>query len=365
MKFTEFENMKKDIEIWNNKEKEQLIQIVENIQITTENFDRWVEVIFSDEVLTLDLNKLPYIIDELYKTNDKLKFMLCCMLIESTCNDIPFMTNLENYPLFVEKYKSLKDTIIRVYESCNNGIADCMSLIVLNNDPNFEMMSQEEIKRIEDASCRKLKLILKYLKENTNLKEDDDVYISLEIILDLCCGLNSKEIEYLIREISECKLYGACKIYLAKYYAKNNLEIKQEYINEILCDVGNVEKLYKILEDMGRIDILSNANITQEMIAKSNMINWLKYPTELGKKPDIIECIGKVDLGNDECYIYKFKSNNFRVHDYMIGVAGAYPKNKITAHVGGYTFSKFELLEEEYTKQAESIINMISDYWKR
>lgn len=32
------------------------------------------------------MNKLPYLIDELYKTNDKIKFMLYCMLLEASCD---------------------------------------------------------------------------------------------------------------------------------------------------------------------------------------------------------------------------------------------------------------------------------------
>lgn len=361
MNFKEFEKLKENIENWDSKDKQQLIKIIDDINIETKNFDRWVESVFSEDVLSLDLNKLPYLIDALYQTNNKFKFMLCCMLIESTCDKIPFLTNLEEYPLFVEKYKELVNTIVTVYESCDNGIADCMSLIVLNNDPKFEFMLEKEKKRMIDASCEKLKAIINYL--NNSQEISNEVFSSLEIIIDLCCGLNSPEIDELIMHVPKMKLNNNCKIFIVKYFASRNLPIEEEYIKDILSDTENVEKIYKVLEKMKRLDVLSNENITQELIAKSNMINWLKYPTELGKKPDIIENIGKIELEDYECYIYKFKSIGFRINDYMLGISGPYPKNNITAVVGGYTFSKFEKLEEDYLKQANSIITMISNHY--
>ena len=92
----------------------------------------------------MNVNKLPYVIDVLYQSNNKFNFMLGCMLLEATCSNLPFLTNLENHRLFTEKYEVLVKPLIRVFEAVNNGISNCMALIILNNDPKFTLLQTEE-----------------------------------------------------------------------------------------------------------------------------------------------------------------------------------------------------------------------------
>ena len=91
----DFSKLIERVNVINPDDKNSIIDIVNNIDINEDNFDQWVDSIFSDKINLFDMGKLPYIIDELYKTNDKLKFMLCCMLLESTCDKLDFITNLE------------------------------------------------------------------------------------------------------------------------------------------------------------------------------------------------------------------------------------------------------------------------------
>src|SRR5574344_569364 len=117
--FNELVNSVNALNIKNSKE---LKNIVSNININEGNFNDWVNNIFSDNVTKFDMSKLPYLIDELYKSDSKLNFMLCCMLLESTCDKLEFITNLEKYPLFVAKFEVLVNTLTTVYEHVDNGI---------------------------------------------------------------------------------------------------------------------------------------------------------------------------------------------------------------------------------------------------
>ena len=123
----DFSKLIEKVNVINPDDKNSIIDIVNKIDIDEDNFDQWVDSIFSDKINLFDMGKLPYIIDELYKTNDKLKFMLCCMLLESTCDKLDFITNLEKYPLFVAKFEALVNTLTTVYEHVDNGIANCVS----------------------------------------------------------------------------------------------------------------------------------------------------------------------------------------------------------------------------------------------
>lgn len=93
------------------------------------------------------------------------------------------------------------------------------------------------------------------------------------------------------------------------------------------------------------------------------MIKWLEYPTELGKAPDEIELLGAFEFNEHTYYAYKFKSNDFITKDFMLGIVGGYEKNKLTAVTTGGTFSKFEVLKEDYMEQAAELAQFIYDYW--
>lgn len=85
MNFIELVNKINNIDLNN---KNELANIINEININSNNFNEWVENIFSERIDLFNMNKLPYLIDELYKTNDKIKFMLYCMLLEASCDKI-------------------------------------------------------------------------------------------------------------------------------------------------------------------------------------------------------------------------------------------------------------------------------------
>jgi len=91
----------------------------------------------------------------------------------------------------------------------------------------------------------------------------------------------------------------------------------------------------------------------QEYLAKSNMVRWLVYPTELGKYPDRIELLGKVKK-KEEYYIFRFSSDSENLGDelkgkWLIGWA---------SDEGG-TFSNFDLYESYEKKTVEKTLKFI------
>lgn len=341
-------------------DKNSIIDIVNNIDINKDNFNQWTDSIFSDKINLFDMGKLPYIIDELYKTNDKLKFMLCCMLLESTCDKLDFITNLEKYPLFVAKFEVLVNTLTTVYEHVDNGIANCVSLIIINNDPKFNYFDDDMKDRIINATKRKLKDILNYLKkQNINSL----VYEDLEVIVDMSCYLNDKEISNIIDEIDHLGKNENADIFIMKYKVINNMKISDKKLKMLKQDSERLWLLYSIMEKLNINNIYLN-DVSQESIAKSNMIRWLKYPTELGGNPDKIELLGEFIYNNTKCFAYKFSKNNFKISGDLLGVSGGFPLDKISSITSGYTFSKFENVSDDWEKQSNELVEFIINCWK-
>ena len=344
----------------NPEDKNNIIEIVNEIDIDENNFGQWVDNIFSDQINLFDMGKLPYLIDELYKSTDKLKFMLCCMLLESTCDKLEFITNLENYPLFVAKFEALVNTLTTVYERVDNGIANCASVIIINNDPKFSYFDDELKNRIINATKRKLKDILDYLKtENINPL----VYEDLEVIVDLSCYLNNQEISNIIDEIDNLGKNGNADIFIIKYKAINNMKVSNEKLEMLKQDSERLWLLYNILEKLNMNNTYLN-DVSQESIAKSNMITWLKYPTELGSIPDQIELLGEFICHNTKCFAYKFSKKDFSISGELLGVSGGFPIDKISSVSTGYTFSKFENVSDDWQKQSTELVEFMINYWE-
>lgn len=356
----DFSKLIERVNVINPDDKNSIIDIVNNIDINEDNFDQWVDSIFSDKINLFDMGKLPYIIDELYKTNDKLKFMLCCMLLESTCDKLDFITNLEKYPLFVAKFEVLVNTLTTVYEHVDNGIANCVSLIIINNDPKFNYFDDDMKDRIINATKRKLKDILNYLKkQNINSL----VYEDLEVIVDMSCYLNDKEISNIIDEIDHLGKNENADIFIMKYKIINNMKISDKKLKMLKQDSERLWLLYSIMEELNINNVYLN-DVSQESIAKSNMIKWLKYPTELGSNPDKIELLGEFIYNNTKCFAYKFSKNNFKISGDLLGVSGGFPLDKISSITNGYTFSKFENVSDDWEKQSNELVEFIVNCWK-
>lgn len=334
--------------------------IISSIDITTDNFDNWVEKVFSPEVEKFNMSKLPYLIDGLYKEDDKLKFMLCCMLIESTCDKLEFMTNLERYPIFKAKFETILNTLITVYDYVDNGIANCMALILIHNDPRLEYLTEEQKNIVEIATVRKLNDILNYLKnENIN----PTVYYDLEVIIDLACYMNTQNIRDLIAKLDELADNQSADLYIIKYKLINNMDINECKVKKYSADDTKIFTLYGIMEKLGVQDkYLSEVN--QEKLAIADMKRWLSYPTELGSEPDMIELLGEFIFNEQKCFAYKFKKNGFSIEGELIGISGGYPMNKVSANASGYTFSKFEKVEINWQRQAMELATFIFNYWQ-
>lgn len=101
-------------QINNSKNQDEINKIVSELVINVEDIDDWIDKIFSKEIEEFDFNKVPYLLDSLYRENNKIKFMLFCMFLEATFEKIPFITNLENIPIFKEKLELLEHTLVTV-----------------------------------------------------------------------------------------------------------------------------------------------------------------------------------------------------------------------------------------------------------
>lgn len=351
----------KDI-ILNNDNQTSMDEAINHWQVDTEQMDCFIDEL-SENYSELCMDHVPLAIESLYKSEEKIKTMIFCMLFEFTCMDIPYVTKLENLPMFRAKLEYIYHTLAEVFSSCFNGIGDCVGLIILNCDPEMSLAKPEEKQCVINGIQKRLELLYKYVSENGC--DEDEVVSALSVTLDMAARLNHDGILVYLRKLSEIQLDLESELFLVKAMALNDMPVLPERIDRLV--EFDASRLMRVLGSIERMDLLHGSCITQEKIAYSEMRNWLCHPNECGETLDALELVDTLIHDEHLYYIFKYTSTapKLRERGFMIGVAGGYSQTMISDNETGHTFSDFEPIGENYKEQALGIIRMISDYWKK
>lgn len=136
-------------------------------------------------------------------------------------------------------------------------------------------------------------------------------------------------------------------------------EIPRENILPLAADTEYANLTHELLEEHGLLSLFPQEYSSPEYLAKSDMVHWLTYPTELGKIPDEIELIGKVKyfFGKDEYYVFRYRSDSENLGDELKGkwLIGWSSEN-------GETFSNFDLLEKYEKGSPEKTLKNIKKH---
>jgi hypothetical protein len=132
--------------------------------------------------------------------------------------------------------------------------------------------------------------------------------------------------------------------------------------------------LYDRLTDFGRPDLYPHALKTQEAFAEGEIVQWLTYPTELGRVPDEIELMAVIteDMGPPEGLLdwYLFRFRTFPPHwaaedGWIAGVAGPYlRKDAPGTRSYGDTFSKFTPWDSMTPEEHVADIRQLMHDWR-
>lgn len=135
---------------------------------------------------------------------------------------------------------------------------------------------------------------------------------------------------------------------------KHDIEVSMIETELVASDLETRNLLYDGLKKINRLDLFPQQYKNQAAFAESNMVNWLIYPTELGRVLDEIELMKVVSEdtktadGVIEFYLFRFRSNHpdWVESGWMVGLAGPFiTKGGPNTDAYGYTFSSFEKWE--------------------
>ena len=132
--------------------------------------------------------------------------------------------------------------------------------------------------------------------------------------------------------------------------------VPQSVIEALAKDLEYASLACQMLRATGNASLFPAEYATEEYLAKSDLVRWLTYPTELGKVPDEIVHIGKIrQLFKKEVFhVFKFRSDSDTLGDEL--------KNKWlvgwSSNEGG-TFSNFDEFAPFEMETTEKTLKLI------
>ena len=150
--------------------------------------------------------------------------------------------------------------------------------------------------------------------------------------------------------------------------------VPQAAIDEVAADDEMRNMTYDALKEANAEGRFPKQFRTQEAFARSDMVRWLVYPTELGRAPNEIELMKVAERNTGDgavaYYLFRFRTTGkyWATKDgWMAGLAGGYLKAEIpTTSSQGDTFSTFEKWDKlKPDEHVDGIVGTIEEAQER
>lgn len=193
------------------------------------------------------------------------------------------------------------------------------------------------------------------------------------LMLDVMGYLPTPEVE---QELREALTYSDPRL---KYFAimsllRQSKDVDSSMIRDVARSAEMRTFLYEEFVKLNRASLFPEEFRTQEAFAESDMVNWLIYPTELGRVPDEIELmkVVSIDTGTVDGFIdyYVFRFRTYPPHwaakdNWMAGVSGPFiRKDAPSTKSYGETFSLFESWDSKTPEEHVGNIQEIMKRWR-
>ncbi len=143
------------------------------------------------------------------------------------------------------------------------------------------------------------------------------------------------------------------------YFALDTLlycgrELSPDAVVRVANDLSYAILLYNSLQEAGKPELIPAELNDPIYLAKSDLVHWLIYPTELGEVPDEIEYIGETKSDGELFRIFRFRSDSDNLQEsakgqWLLGWSGS----------EGGTFSNFDLYADYEKETPEKTVKYI------
>lgn len=216
---------------------------------------------------------------------------------------------------------------------------------------------QESVEKLTDGArdCIAEHIVAEFERYLSQRPLSEDCVNNLELAADACVGYANDPVVDTLRKVMALGLNNV------NYYAVKSLlcvdeSVPAAVISSLAQDLEYAYLTYGLLTQYGKQNLFPREYTAPEYLAKSDMIHWLLYPTELGKMPDEIVYLGRIKplFKKEEYHVFKFRSDsdtlgNERKNRWLIGWS---------SEEGG-TFSNFDAYAPYENMPAKKALRLI------
>ena len=138
-----------------------------------------------------------------------------------------------------------------------------------------------------------------------------DTWNALELLADICKHFGDARV---VAALTDLLQLGRHHI---NFYAVDSLfalgtDVSQTVIHALAQDLEYANLTYGVLQRYGKTELFPVNCTTEEYLAKSDLVHWLTFPTELGKVPDEIVYIGRIKqlFKKAVFHVFKYRSDS-------------------------------------------------------
>ena len=138
-----------------------------------------------------------------------------------------------------------------------------------------------------------------------------DTWNALELLADICKHFGDVRV---VAALTDLLQLGRHHI---NFYAVDSLfalgaDVSQTVIHALAQDLEYANLTYGVLQRYGKTELFPVNCTTEEYLAKSDLVHWLTFPTELGKVPDEIVYIGRIKqlFKKEVFHVFKYRSDS-------------------------------------------------------
>ena len=346
------------------------VQMAERARHQFSREDREALLAFAYEEVGRMLRDIPAV--DSYKEKDCIfecenYLMGIVMLLSEGPANVPqeHMLKIRALVDLVEKERYLETTLDGIFEQKAITAADINRLLFWARQCTDEYQKsklfagiahyQKDLNKLEEPAWQALADY--FAAELRRLPEIDheDGWNALELMADV--GKYFAD-EAVVTALQELLLLGRnhINIYALDTLCGMGKTVPQQVIDSLARDPEYANMAYRILQRQGMEALFPAEFATEENLAKSDLIRWLTYPTELGKVPDEIVYLGKVKrlLKREVYHVFKFRSDSDTLDEacrnqWLIGWSSD----------DGGTFSHFDLYAPFEQETPEKTLRLI------
>lgn len=175
---------------------------------------------------------------------------------------------------------------------------------------------RQDLSKLEDgAKVALTEYIASELRRLMTL-DSEDTWNTLELVADVSKYFASEAVTGALKD-----LLGLGRNHV-NYYVVETLiglgfGVPQAVIDALAEDLEFANLTYGMLQRTGKTALFPAKYAREEYLAKSDLVHWLTYPTELGKAPDEIVYIGKIKqlFRKEVFHVYKYRSDSETLDD--------------------------------------------------